>query len=515
MSMSAIGNYIHRSLKGYIGENPKPPYLYQAASAYNLKQKQIQAQIDNMKIDAELENAAKELETILNNFLSQKDFKDEYNNWLEEFNDDFFTTEFPQYITKQFLKVAGRSIDGHQISTKIGEINMNTKSTSVLTKSISNKLELIERNINLATKKGRIGKNDVAELSKEYNDLKKIFDQIPKNVKSLNKNNNANFFTQLNTLIDKVEFSNEFAYARGQALESFVPFIVNHINNTVLNKIAFTTSKKLGGKDSKSLPGVATENFAEGINLVDIMSEQGQRKVTKYPNFVSSIQIPTEDKIDFYLTFKGDDIGFSAKNYAVSGKNFRGITLVKGQSLLTLLQNENEENFINHYLTLIQPLDTSNASDELNTNIDTWRNNYNQLVYQLLLIKALTGYNVLKYDINKSSDNIFTTDAAQFLIINDSAANSYKGNNIKVISMQMLINKIFNNINSVSLSMGSGKSYNQLSFANFTLQPKPYQQDQQTVEERITDILMRVHAQKVHMTLKADFVKYQIFDYKT
>ena len=166
----------------------------------------------------------------------------------------------------------------------------------------------------------------------------------------------------------------------------FQLFIVNHINNTILNKIAFTTSKKLGGKDSKSLPGVATENFAEGINLVDIMSEQGQRKVTKYPNFVSSIQIPTEDKIDFYLTFKGDDIGFSAKNYAVSGKNFRGITLVKGQSLLTLLQNENEENFINHYLTLIQPLDTSNASDELNTNIDTWRSNYNQLVYQLLVI---------------------------------------------------------------------------------------------------------------------------------
>ena len=50
---------------------------------------------------------------------------------------------------------------------------------------------------------------------------------------------------------------------------------INHINNTVLNKIAFTASKKLGGKDSKSLPGVATENFAEGINLVDIMSEQG------------------------------------------------------------------------------------------------------------------------------------------------------------------------------------------------------------------------------------------------
>ena len=513
--MSAIGDYIHRSLKGYTGENTKPPYLYQAQSAYKLKQDRIQIQIENMKINAELENAAKELEKILNDFLSQKILKDEYNNWLEEFNDDFFTTEFPQYITEQFLKVASRSINGHQASTKIGEINMNTKSTSILTKSISNKLDLIKRNIDLATKKGRIGKNDVTELSKEYNDLKKMFDQISENVKSLNKNNNANFFTQLNTLINKVEFSNEFAYARGQALESFVPFIVNHINNTVLNKIAFTTSKKLGGKDSKSLPGVATENFAEGINLVDIMSEQGQRKVTKYPNFVSSIQIPTEDKIDFYLTFKGDNTGFSAKNYAVSGKNFRGITLVKGQSLLTLLQNENEENFINHYLTLIQPLDTSNASDELNTNIDTWRSNYNQLVYQLLLIKALTGYNVLKYDINKSSDNIFTTDAAQFLIINDSAANNYKGNNIKVISMQTLINKILNNLNSVSLSMGSGKSYDQFSFANFTLQPKPYQQDQQTAEQRITDILMKVHAQKVHMTLKADFVKYQIFDYKT
>ena len=273
--MSAIGDYIHRSLKGYIGENTKPPYLYQAESAYRLKQDRIQTQIENMKINAELENAAKELEKILNDFLSQKILKDEYSNWLEEFNDDFFTTEFPQYITEQFLKVAGRSINGSQVSTKIKEINMNTKNPSILKEQVSKKLDLIKRNIDLATKKGQIGKNNVAELSKQYEDLKGIFDEISKNVKTLNKNKNANFFTQLNTLINKVEFSNEFAYARGQALESFVPFIVNHINKTVLNKIAFTTSEKLGGKDSKSLPGVATENFAEGINLVDIMSEQG------------------------------------------------------------------------------------------------------------------------------------------------------------------------------------------------------------------------------------------------
>ena len=50
MSMSAIGNYIHRSLKGYIGENTKPPYLWQAKSAYKLKQDRIQTQIEKIVI---------------------------------------------------------------------------------------------------------------------------------------------------------------------------------------------------------------------------------------------------------------------------------------------------------------------------------------------------------------------------------------------------------------------------------------------------------------------------------
>ena len=109
---------------------------------------------------------------------------------------------------------------------------MNTNKPGIEIDRILKKLELINRNIKEATKKGRIGKNSIEELEKQYNDLQTMFDNIPKKPgqKSLNKKNNMEFFTQLNLLINKVEFSNELNYARGRVLELFVPFFVNYIN---------------------------------------------------------------------------------------------------------------------------------------------------------------------------------------------------------------------------------------------------------------------------------------------
>ena len=255
-------------------------------------------------------------------------------------------------------------------------------------------------------------------------------------------------------------------------------------------------------------------NFAQdkGIDLAKVMGIK-KEKIDKYSNFIPSINIPTEDKVDFYLVINGSDIGFTAKNYAVSGERFQGITLVKGQSLLTLLQNENEANFVNHYLTLIQPLDCEGK--EYTGLLKSYWHQYNYLVYKLILVKALTGYNVLKYNESNTDNKIFTTDAAQFLIINDSAASNYTKNNIKIISTKALINKILKTPDSTSLSIGL-RNYDYNSFASFILQEQPYkEEDFSTPQERITDILMKVHAQKIHMSLNPDFVRQSIFGYNT
>ena len=529
MSMSAIGNYIHRSLKGYMGDiandkGKRTPYFNTAKEAYQKKRNEIKSQIKMEKVDKTLEKQAKQLENMLNVFLHQNNspdaaLKSEYEQQLQKFNDTVLMTEYPQYVAKYFLQVENKSINHKRLTTKIGEINMNTNKPGIEIDRILKKLELINRNIKEATKKGRIGKNSIEELEKQYNDLQTMFDNIPKKSgqKSLNKKNNMEFFTQLNLLINKVEFSNELNYARGRVLELFVPFFVNYINQTVENKIAFTLSKQQGGKSSKSLPGLSQANFAQNIDLTQVIDMKAGKIIEdKNAKFIASIKIPTEDKVDFYLAVNGKDIGFSAKNYAVSSPDFSGISLVKGQSLLTLLQNENDENFVNHYLTLIQPLDTKGVRNG-RQKIKTCQSQYNKLVYQLLLLKALTGYNVLKY--NEDKNNLITTDAAQFLIINDSAAG--KNNNIKVLSTKRLMNKILKTFKSidtaspVSLSVGSKIGYDYNSFASFTLQSNSYDINSQSVEERITDILMQAHAQKIHMSLKANFVKETIFGYNT
>ena len=528
--MSAIGDYIHRSLKGYMAEGgDRPPYFNTATETYKKKKAEIKSQIKMETIDETLEEQAKQLENMLNEFLHQNSssdaaLKSEYKQQLQEFNDTVLMTEYPQYVAKYFLQVENKSINRKRLTTKIGEINMNTNKQGIEIDRILKKLELINRNIKEATKKGRIGKNSIEELEKQYNDLQTMFNDIKTKlqednpgIKSFNKKNNMEFFTQLNLLINKVEFSNELNYARGRVLELFVPFIVNHINQTVENKIAFTLSKQQGGKSSKSLPGLSQANFAQNIDLTQVIDMKAGKIIEdKNAKFIASIKIPTEDKVDFYLAVNGKDIGFSAKNYAVSSPDFSGISLVKGQSLLTLLQNENDENFVNHYLTLIQPLDTEGVKNG-QQRIKTHQSWYNKLVYQLLLLKALTGYNVLKYDEDKNS--LITTDTAQFLIINDSAVG--KNNNIKVLSTKRLMNKILETFNSidtaspVSLSIGSKTGYDYNSFASFTLQSDPYDINGQTVEKRITDILIKAHAQKIRMSLKANFVKETIFGYKT
>lgn len=505
MSMSAIGNYIHRSLKGY-RKGDESPHLSEATKAYAAKKSQIQQQIISSEEDSNLDKAAKDLETILNNFLTQDKGTPNYERLLEKFNNEVFIKEFPQYITNQFLKISNRSgMKIQEMPTK-GKISLET---------VEKKLNQIN-NIITAIKKGKVDIQTAEKLETVYNTLKDTYINMKGDTKGrINAGSNENFFTELNTLINELQFSNELMYAKGKALELFVPFIVDYINKKTTEKIKFTISQKQGGKDSKSLPGIAISNFAQdkGIDLAKVMGTT-KEKISKYSNFIPSIQIPTEDKIDFYLAIDGSDIGFTAKNYAVSGERFKGITLVKKQSLLTLLQNENEANFVNHYFTLIQPLDCEGEKSA--DRIKVYQRQYNYLVYKLLLVKALTGYNVLKYNEGNTDNKIFTTDAAQFLIINDSAASNYTKNNIKIISTKALINKILKTPNSTSLSMGSKLSYDYNSFANFTLQQQPYKkEDFNTPQERITDILMKVHAQKIHMSLKPDFIRQSIFGYNT
>ena len=504
--MGAIGDYIHRSLQGY-RSGDESPHLSEATKAYAAKKSQIQQQVISSEEDLNLEKTANNLETILNNFLTQDKGSPNYERLLGEFNNEVFIKEFPQYITDQFLKISNRPGMKIQEMTTKGRVPLET---------VGKKLNQID-NIIKAIKKGKVNIQTAEKLETEYNILKDTYIKMTekKEIKGINAKSNENFFTELNTLINELQFSNELMYAKGKALELFVPFIVDYINKKTTEKINFTISQKQGGKNSKSLPGIAISNFTQdkGIDLAKIMGTT-KEKISKYSDFIPSIQIPTEDKIDFYLAIDGSDIGFTAKNYAVSSEGFKGITLVKKQSLLTLLQNENEANFVNHYFTLIQPLD---CEGEKGTHwIKTYQHQYNYLVYKLILVKALTGYNVLKYNESNTDNKIFTTDAAQFLIINDSAASNYTKNNIKIISTKALINKILKTSNSTSLSMGSKLSYDYNSFANFTLQQQPYKKEAfNTPQERITDILMKVHAQKIHMSLKPDFVRQSIFGYNT
>ena len=105
--MGAIGDYIHRSLQGY--RKGKNPHAIEVGRVYAAKKKQIQQQIISSEEDSNLEDVAKNLENILNKFLTQGEGNPDYQKILEKFNNEVFIQEYPQYITDQFLKIRNRS----------------------------------------------------------------------------------------------------------------------------------------------------------------------------------------------------------------------------------------------------------------------------------------------------------------------------------------------------------------------------------------------------------------------
>lgn len=508
--MSAIGDYIHRSLRGYRGRG-KSPHISEARIAYAAKKQEIEQQLTITENNKKLNIETKKLEIIMNNFLNKVSPDWDYDELLEEFNNDFFRQEYPQYIADNFLQISkAKNINN------IKQIDMTKESIQIAT--IYNKLDKFKKLLDSLT--GILDKNKAQEIEKYYQNLTTDFNnllkanniQSQKSSKQINIKQNADFIQQVNELINKLHFSKGLKYAKGRALELFAPFLVQKINEIATEKAYFTIADKLGGKEGKHIPGLSKKLFSDkmGIDFAQVMNKK-KEKIDETSDFIASISMPTEDKVDFYLGVNQSDqiIGFSAKNYKVSSEYFKGISLVTGQSLLTLLQNENEgSNFVNHYLTLIQPL---NCEGEKNINwIKTYQKNYNRLVFKLVLLKGLTGYNVLKYD--KPTNSTVTTDIAEYLIINDSATTT---NNIRIISTKKILQQLIKDINSVTLDIAPN-SYGYESFANFTLSNKPYgDSDGLTASQRITDILAKAHAQKLHMAMKPDFVKQQIFGYNT
>ena len=232
--------------------------------------------------------------------------------------------------------------------------------------------------------------------------------------------------------------------------------------------------------------GMAYEEAAKQIvgdkkEFVKINSNRFSQSIKSYlsPDVFCETNA-SQGKVDVELKWHSKTAKISAKNVNLS--NNRWVHIVSGSSLLFLLQDINI-NFVNHFLNLIVEHDDAEKDKGLGSFIENKKELIMQEVILILFYKALTGDNY-----GRSSANIFA--------INDNS-NKY---GVRVFNMDNIIQKVVNNKGMTSLISIKNNENQKLNMVK--LQNKWINNDLDG-SQRIANILMQLHQQKIFVQFNA------------
>jgi hypothetical protein len=224
-------------------------------------------------------------------------------------------------------------------------------------------------------------------------------------------------------------------------------------------------------------------NFSDEFVDIEKLATKGWSYDTKDGNV--TVTRPTQDKVDVKITTPEGIKTLSVKNY-----NFRKgsaqISLVTGMSLLTIMQNENQDDFINHYLNI-----TSSRSEEKNLHyVAAARMQMHQLMRDIILINALTGLNISKTMKGGKKPGRERT-VADYFVINDNS----KPGSFKIYSMSELLDfSSFSHLSGLSKYV-TVNGYDDPEWIN----------EGPDAKTRITNLIMQTHRMKLHAFASSKF----------
>jgi hypothetical protein len=196
--------------------------------------------------------------------------------------------------------------------------------------------------------------------------------------------------------------------------------------------------------------------------------------------------MPTQNKIDVQIQTPEGVKTLSVKNYNL--KKQSSISAMTGASFLTLVQNENQNDFINHYfnITAEHPMQGDTVQPLIRI-----RDQMHTLIKQILLINALTGLNISKtaWDGAKTQQGV-----AEYFVINDSS----RPGKFKIYTMSELLSLTSGDQAGFS-KFAKVSGYNNPEWDNTWAESGP--------QERITKILMQAHQMKLHIGIAANMIK--------
>lgn len=427
--MSAIGDYVHLTFAGYVKEKgeDRGPFFEYCGSALAIREKHF-----NQWIDKQFSPIKKELEQELQKNLSLlKSFKDNKGNisMVEENEiamaliEDLWNELEIKYLTVD--KIAATSsglIDSASFfsGTNVGKNgantfrqqmtvgNINTQIQNLLNNtldtinkeifSILSKDDLETKKINDAVLKTRNKLNsfilnlsqkmkviDTSSQKNTFNILQKIFKDLQE---ELEKNE------ELNTSINLMNKLNKLAYGltrgitenqfKGDIAEALIAITARRMSGIALKESNKTISSAMVSGQERSSRGIDTNNFIPGLDWEKIADKESFKR--PFGEFIVSADA-VQDKVDIKIELEGGEHTYiSAKNY--SAKSLKDGVTNKSASFLSLIQNENGNNLINHYLNLNA---VNGGRATLKRNADA----YNNFIRKITIAKLITGYSTI------------------------------------------------------------------------------------------------------------------------
>lgn len=547
--MSAIGEYVHLTAENYIkyGVRRKSQGNKTAAAVdmMNMKRNQIRQKVAQRVKRGNIEGA-KKLEDKLNNFLDYIDRVDD--NDLSGQNKMIIQDTIIEMLQKQFGETLGKinmaqaNVEATVQSGKIGAIkspyhyssrgDSYQKTVVERIKKLKDSIKKVQTELGqLPAKKDGTGGRTAEQIAKDLdyiesllkNTKKQITDKLTKDsniVKGMSlSGDEKNLIADINELITIYANVQPVADQKGMLFEmltSLVPYQFLQIGQKYSEeafKQGIQEAKKALAKNQlgKNLATVryGIEFFQSGMFEKGATGPKDDAATIQLKNILEKVST-SEQKIDVAIEVEGTDpemqgMTISAKDYALGETWNKGRISVSTQnSLLHFLQDENDNDFVNHWLNVVAGHEKDgHKSAPYQAKINAMRPQYNNAIKYIVLYKALTGDAY-----GRGGPNAIP----EFLVINNNKAGVGQ-QHVKIIPLQDLLFKALENFDKnnrrqgffveLSPNLFNGNTFLENDRVPETKENKEYVRWGTT---RIAKLLVNLHQVKIHAGVNVSLV---------
>ena len=459
--MSAIGDYVHSTVGGYRDKTGKHsgPYFDTAATVIKKRQDMLDTWIatqGNKKdakaleksIDATLQKLQKLIQPGRGDAMPLRKSKKAQaiiQDLLWALPDKYVRMDLVQSVAtgtingrayRSGLNIAGKGKTENQVKgyetvkgqmenlvtnyanrivTAVNELQQ--KNASINLNSIQNYLTKVDAaNADFLTRVGNLTQGSLKGESLVAAEFKTLQQQIKKT------------YEQLENAIGKEESYGEILSLCKDLAEALSAGIgaSNHIGD-LGEAIAQIAGKKLAKNAIDQIKNLGHETSKRGLNkvyfegIIDVEDLAGT--TLKYGDYTLTAKSEKQDLVDVSITLdEGEAMNLSVKTRKPNGSGGYRVGFAIA-NVLELLQNENQDNFINHFLNL-------NGLEDFQNKDET--KDINDLVKKIILAKMVAGYN------REVADGDYLA-ANYFVVIDNTPSNMHA----YVVPMSKLLKYIF------------------------------------------------------------------------